>query len=79
MNKPVGYEHMNPVQLALFCARLQLAFLQGATVLDTSKSQYVHTVDNLEVIHMIDAANAWMDSPDGKDTLSSSAPQNSHP
>ena len=73
MIKPVGYEHMNPVQIALFCARFQLAFLHGAQIaLRTGEGDEIaiHDVDNLEYIALIDKANAWLDKSDGKDTLS---------
>ena len=82
MIKPLGYEHMNPVQLALFCARFQLAFIHDSHVFrKTGEGDELveRTIDNLEYIALIDAANAWLDTPDGKDFLSSSAPQNSHP
>jgi hypothetical protein len=64
---------MNPVQIALFCARFQLAFLHGAQIaLRTGEGDEIaiHDVDNLEYIALIDKANAWLDKSDGKDTLS---------
>ena len=74
---------MNPVQLALSCARSQLAFLHGSLAFHrTGENEEFFDrtiVDNLEYIALIDNANAWLDTPDGKDFLSSSAPQNSHP
>ena len=79
--KPVGYEIMNPVQLALFGARFQLAFMHGAHVFRrTGEGDELieRVIDNLEYIALIDNANAWLDTPAGKDFLSSSAPQNSH-
>ena len=69
MIKPLGYENMNPVQLALFCARFQLAFLHGSQIaLRTGEGDetVIHDVDNLEYIALIDNANAWLDKSDGK-------------
>ena len=40
MMKPVGWEKMNPVQLALFNARFQLAFLHGRKIKLTDDPNY---------------------------------------
>ena len=64
MVQPVGWEKMNPVQLALFNARFQLAFLHGY-VLGIDKP--ILAEQNLEIIGLIDKAEEWLTEHDYKD------------
>ena len=58
MMKPVGWEKMNPVQLALFNARFQLAFLHGSEIELTGNPH--HVIDNSEYVRLIDEAEEWL-------------------
>ena len=62
MMKPVGWEKMNPVQLALFNARFQLAFLHGRKIKLTDDPNY--EINNLEYIRLIDEAEEWLKTQD---------------
>ena len=69
MIKPVGYENMNPVQLALSCARFQLIWLHGAQIALRTRDgddTVILDIDNRELIELIDKANAWMNKVDSR-------------
>ena len=56
--KPLGYEKMNPVQLALANADFHLSMIHGA-LLDSKTPELAEV--NLEVHKLIDEANDWLE------------------
>ncbi len=68
--KPVDYENMNPVQLALEVARHDLTFLHGTRVTDVPDVEYTWEVDNTETLKLIDEALAFINSASHTDTNS---------
>ena len=56
--KPLGYEEMNPVQLALANVDFHLSFIHGA-LLDSKMPELAEI--NLEVHKLVDEANDWLE------------------
>ena len=69
MVHPVGWEKMNPVQIALFNAGYQLSALHGLVM-----EHLPYDVDfNLEVIKLVHEAEEWLKTHDCKDNYHESS------